>query len=123
MARKTKRDPNQRQLFMTADEVVKHVYPGDVAIGDDTMPGFDLGWNADDHAAMWSVKLSEAHSSGLVDSIAKHGAKNPISLSYDDDHDLSDKAQVLSDGHHRVAAAIHLQGKGKTVFLPVKYED
>lgn len=70
------------------------------------------------HNSLFDSKLRESENEGLVDSIRAHGVQEPVEVS----HGLHDPwvkkpgQQVLSNGHHRVAVAHHLDPK---MLLPV----
>lgn len=117
MARKTRRDVNHLQLFMTHDELTSRFHPADVLVGDEEGEHFH-GWKVGDEDEMWHAKNLENRKTGLHDDIGKHGIQHPVRLGFDDDRDLSHRPGVIINGHHRVAAA-----RAHRQFIPVEYED
>jgi hypothetical protein len=107
------------KLFMTAGELMDH-------------PSGDTDYHepmSENFTGLFEEKLEESihgpetgthgfHAfdgeETLYNSVKKHGVKNPVEISYSGDKEM------LTDGHHRVAAAYDINPQ---MFIPVTYED
>jgi hypothetical protein len=70
-------------------------------------------------------KLKDATEWGLLDSVQEHGVRQPVTIQHDfvtnyaAGSNKKVNQQTLSDGHHRVAAAMAIDPK---MLIPVKHE-
>lgn len=97
----------QLKLFMTARELMQH------PAGDDLDHWRPMEQNED----LFHEKLGESMDDGLHSSIKKEGVKEPISLEF---VTKGDNTPVISDGHHRIAAAFSVN---PDMIIPVEYGD
>lgn len=103
----------QLKLFMTARELMQH------PAGDDTEHWRPMEQNRE----LFNEKLGEALDFGdegeepLYDSIKEHGVQEPINLDF---VSKEDNTPVISDGHHRIAAAYAVN---PDMFIPIEYAD
>lgn len=121
----------QLPMFMSTSELMDadHVVPGD-------LPGHrvETGNPSATPEELWERKASESLQPGssvsghapdlfsdrpsLVESLRTEGIRNAIPLA------ISPRGSfAIMDGHHRVAAARELSGKGKSAFVPVEFHD
>ena len=110
--------PYQYKLFMTGDEI-KGLVSDSVDRAweyEDVDP--DTGKNitipAETMDEMWEDKKSR----GLKDQIAEQGVRRHVTIVPERDGTFT-----MGQGHHRVQAASDLAKEGKTVYVPVMYDD
>lgn len=134
MARKRKGEPPQdlgkaidagyQPMFMTSNEVVKHLRLGDTSyyVKDDTPSKKEKPFSSQEmdqdtleyklHDSMHPQSHDGKES--LYDSIKREGVTTPLKVS----RSPLVKRPILSDGHHRLAVSKHLN---PNQFLPIEY--
>lgn len=115
-------NPKQLKLFMTAGELMDH------PAGDDFDAWRPLSANDD----LYEQKVSESRfgpsdsthgniagyeEPTLEQSIKEHGVQTPIELDF---VSADDDTPVISDGHHRIAIANHIN---PNMYIPINYSD
>ena len=131
MARKKPVNPDQFQMFYSANEL-KHSLTDsgdrrDIKGRINAEGG--IHWDRESMPDMWSRKLDEAkqpsstgdHGSGVYDSIQSEGLRPHFTAPI---YHQSGGGTQLEDGHHRVAAAADVETKtGKTQWIPASHYD
>lgn len=112
MAARDHINPQQLPMFMDAVSIQENV-TGSVEESRYFPPSEEL----------WDEKLAEAKHEGgpnpsLYSQIRRNGVEDPVTLIIPGGHDL-----IMGQGHHRVAAAAHIQRKtGKTKYVPIIHD-
>lgn len=102
MARKDHLNPYQYKLFMTGDEI-----KGLVSDSVDRRP-------AETMEKLWDAKRSAWHRRVL----ATEGIKRHVTIQTNPDGTFT-----MGQGHHRVQASSDLAKEGRTIYVPVVYDD
>ena len=130
-------EPVQLPLFMTGSEIIKSVTNSTDVLFPDA-EGFDKMWKTKTEESKRGYK--RGHGSGTYDSLKEHGWNPNKNLG---EMPLNNKTHVtlrhlvrqnpdtgeyftdivMSDAHHRVAAAAELEREGKTVYVPVDHRN
>jgi hypothetical protein len=111
-------NPHQLKLFMTGDEIKNTVTDSvDRALG--YMEYNDEHGELEEVPAetmdeMWKEKKNKA----LKDTIAKEGIRRHVTIVPERNGTFT-----MGQGHHRVQASSDLAKEGKTVYVPVIYDD
>jgi hypothetical protein len=111
-------NPHQLKLFMTGDEIKNTVTDSvDRALG-------YMEYN-DEHGELEEVPAEtmdelweEKKTTGLKETIAKEGIRRHVTIVPERDGTFT-----MGQGHHRVQASSDLAKEGKTVYVPVIYDD
>jgi hypothetical protein len=72
----------------------------------------ESGEGVEETDELWERKRRESVNMGLDEHIAKHGVRNPVPITWDDEG-----GAMLAGGHHRVAAA------GEDTLIPVVHHE
>ena len=111
-------NPKQLKLFMTGDEIKGLVSDSVDRAGayEDVDPetGKQITVPAETMEDMWGNKGNRS----LRDQIAKEGIKRHVTIQTNPDGTFT-----MGQGHHRVQASSDLAKEGKTVYVPVVYDD
>jgi hypothetical protein len=110
--------PYQYKLFMTGDEIKGLVSDSVDRSGEyedvDPDTGNTITFPAETMDELWEEKMT----TGLKDTIAEQGVRRHVTIVPERDGTFT-----MGQGHHRVQASSDLAKEGKTVYVPVIYDD